>query len=238
MRLVFISILFLLIILPASASPSDVEDDLEFFSSIGIRADGTEEEKIALEYISTRLESLNISYIRQPLNTEKQGHSFSENIIAEIPGTAPGRYIIAVPVDNGAFTTALTLELAKEFTKNTPKNTIILAFLGAERGSSKFHPYGSRIAADFLNQKKNIFALYLESEMIPRTWDIRIGGNGKVAPFWFTKEVSSSLSLEYTPFRLRGTDIQVARMGLQGEIGVLQQWLNTDIPTILLQGSG
>ena len=237
MRYVFSTILSVLLILQLSASPTDVIRDMDFFTSIGSRADGTEGEKKALDYIAGRLEELNISYRRQSLNIEKQGHSFSENIIAEIPGSTAGRYIIAVPIDKGAFSTALILEIAEEFSMKPPMNTVVLTFLGAEHGETRFHPYGSRIAAEFLKQEKNIFALYLDSETIPRFWDIRTGGNGKVAPYWFTKEVSALLSREYIPFSLRGTDIQAARLGLQGDIGSLQKWLDSDIPTILFKGS-
>ena len=233
MRCFLTTLLFLLLVVSAAASPSDVENHIRFFKALDSRADGTEGEREAFEYIAGHLDDLNIFYDRQSLNNGERGHSFSENIIAEIPGTNPGRYILAAPVDSGAFSTAFLLEMAGKLTINPPGNTIILAFLGAEDGDTRFHPYGSRRASEQLNQEEKIFAVYLDSDEVPESWNIRIGGDGRIAPFWLTKTVA-----EVFPYRLRGTDIQVARLGLQGDIGPLSAWLETEIPTILFEGSG
>ena len=238
MRNIFFAAILLMLLQTSLLSASDIILESELISSFGSRADGTEGDKKARNYIAERLDALNISYQRQSLNKEKEGHSFSQNIIAKIPGTSPGQFVIAAPIDNGAFATAFLLNLAEEFSVHTPNNTVILAFLGAERGSSDFHPYGSRIASESLNLEQNIFAIYLDSEQSPQTWEIKIGGNGKVAPYWFTRSLSSVLSSNLISYKLRGADIQVARLGVQGDIGSLNTWLKTDIPTILLKGSG
>ncbi len=238
MRSFLTALLFLLLVVSAAASPSDVENHIRFFKALDSRADGTEGERAAFEYIAGHLDDLNIFYDRQSLNNGERGHSFSENIIAEIPGTNPGRYILAAPVDSGAFSTAFLLEMAGKLTINPPRNTIILAFLGAEDGDTRFHPYGSRRASEQLNQEEKIFAVYLDSDEVPESWNIRIGGDGRIAPFWMTKTVAEVLSSEFIPYRLRGTDIQVARLGLQGDIGPLSAWLETEIPAILFEGSG
>ncbi len=238
MRYVFSVILLFLILQFSGAAPSDIESDMNLFLSFGNRADGTDGERESLNYIADRLKEMDIVFNRQHLNTEKRGHSFSQNIIAEIPGTAEGRFIIAAPIDGGAFSTALLLELGKAFKANPPKNNISLIFLGAEEGKSKFHPYGSRIASESLKRENKIFAIYLKGEYPPQNWQLKIGGNGKVAPYWFIKKLTTLLSSDFIPFRLRGTDIQVARLGIQGEIGPLQTWLDSNIPTILFKGAG
>jgi len=238
MRYVFLAVILSLIVQISGASPSEIESDMNYLSSLGSRADGTEGEKQAFSYIAEQLKVLGIPFKRQSLDREKRGHSFSQNIIAEIPGSSPGTYIISAPVDGGAFAAALLLDLADKFRSDPPEKTIILAFLGAERGESAFHPYGSRNAASLLYREENIFSIYLNSEVPPRTWELKIGGNGKVAPYWFTRTLSSVLSSSFIPFKLRGTDIQVARLGLQGDVGPLQIWLDSDIPTILFEGSG
>ncbi|RKX73581.1 MAG: hypothetical protein DRP60_11645 [Spirochaetes bacterium] len=238
MRYVFSIMLLFLVVHFSGADPSDIESDMNLFLSFGSRADGTDGENEALNYIADKLKEMDIGFKRQLLNTEKRGHSFSQNIIAEIPGTSEGQFIVAAPIDGGAFSTALLLELAKVFKENPPKNSVSLIFLGAEEGESDFHPYGSRIASESFKRENNIFAIYLEGELLPQTWQLKIGGNGKVAPYWFVKKLTSVLFSDFIPFRLRGTDIQVARLGIQGEIGPLQSWLDSNIPTILLKGSG
>ncbi len=238
MRLFLTGLILLSLTTAASASPSDVEERTQWFQNLESRADGTAGEREAFNYIAQNLDRLNVSYSRYSLDTGERGHSFSENIIAEIEGSQSGRYILASPVDGGAFSTAFLLEMAEELAINPPTNTVVLTFLGAEYGDTPFHPYGSRIASEKLNQEEDIFAVYIKSEDVPESWNIRVGGYGKIAPFWLTDKISKVFTAEFIPYRLRGTDIQVARLGLQGDIGPMTAWLESDIPTIFLEGSG
>jgi len=238
MRYTIIAIFFSLITQFSAASVPDIETNMNIISSFENRSDGTDGERKTIEFIVEQLKKLNISFEYQNLDSEKQGHSFAQNVIAEIPGDSPGRFIIAAPIDGGAFSIALLLELAEKFNEHSPENTVILAFLGAEQGNSVFHPYGSRIAAKSLSRKKNIFTIYISSEDSPREWELKIGGKGKVAPYWFTRKLSTVLSSNLINYKLRGSDIQAARLNLQGDTGPLQTWIDKDIPTILFQGYG
>lgn len=238
MRVYLTVILLLTLSLSAGASPSDVERHTQWFQDLESRSDGNPGERDALDYIAEYLDELKIPYTRYSLGIREQGHSFSENIIAEIDGSQSGRFILAAPIDNGAFSTAFLLEMASVLTLNPPKNTVVLAFLGAELGDTRFHPYGSRDASEMLNREKDIFAVYLDSDDLPETWNFRIGGDGNIAPYWLTDTLSSVLSSEFIPYRLRGADIQVAHLGLQGDIGPMTAWLESGIPIITLEGSG
>ena len=227
-----------IIILPNAAAISDIEANYTFFADLGSRADGTAAERLALDYIAKSLDTLNVRYSREPLDSGERGHSFSENIIAQIPGSRSGQYVLATPIDGGAFSAALLLEMAKKLTINRPKNTVAFLFLGAEKGDTRFHPYGSRLALRKLIQKKNTFALYLDSDEIPRTWDIEIGSNETINPSWFVEGLIDTLSSEIIPFSLRLTDVLVTRLGLKNNTSIPETWLDAGIPTISLVGSG
>jgi len=216
---------------------SDIEANHLYFMNLGPRADGTVAERLALDHIAKKLDALDIAYTREALDSGDRGHSFSENIIARIPGSLSGQYVLAAPIDGGAFSIALLLEIANELTINRPKNTVTLLFLGAEKGDTRFHPYGSRLALEELAQKENTFALYLSSDEIPRTWDMEIGSNRVINPSWFVEELVNVLSSRNIPFSLKLIDILITRLGLKRDTNLPETWLDAGIPTISLTGS-
>jgi hypothetical protein len=238
MRLLFITLFMAVLIFPGAASPVDVQRDQSMFRGFGSRSDGTDGEKAAIEYIAEVLDEMLIGYERYSLGEGVRGHSFSENLIARIPGSGTGTYILAAPIDDGAFASAILLDVARELLVNPPKHTVVLAFLGAERGDTRFHPYGSRAAAARLQQNGDGFVFYLDGEVVPNFWYFRTGGDGQVAPSWLISAVTEVFSSGFIPFGLRGTDIQVARLGRQGPMGPLKPWLDADFPVILAKGTG
>jgi len=216
---------------------TDIEANHAYFMSLGPKTDGTTAERLALNHIAKNLDALSIAYTRKSLDSGDRGHSFSENIIARIPGSQSGQYVLATPIDGGAFSMALLLKMANELTINHPKNTVTFLFLGAEKGDTFFHPYGSRLALGELIQKENIFALYLDSDEIPHTWNIEIGSNRSINPSWFVEGLIDALSSESIPFSLRLIDILVTRLGLKSNTSLPETWLDAGIPTISLVGS-
>jgi len=233
-----IAILFSLTILSNSEAISDIEANFAYFINLGSRADGTAAERLALDHIAEYLDSLGIAYSRKTLDSGDRGHSFSENIIVGIPGSRSGQYILATPIDGGAFSTALLLQMAKELIINPPRNTVTFLFLGAEKGTTRFHPYGSRLALRELTRKENTFALYLESDEIPHTWDTEIGSNRVISPSWFVEGLIDALSSENIRFSLELIDVLVTRMGLKNSTSLPETWLDAGIPTISLVGLG
>lgn len=232
------ALLFLFSIVPLTASSDDVENYRTVLSGFKDRSDGTEGERAAINYIAKFLDENYIPFEHRPLDSGDRGHSFSSNLIATIPGSRPERIVLASPIDGGAYSTALLLELASVLTINPPKHTIVLAFLGAERGETEFHPYGSRLAAEMMSGQEDLFVLYLDSEVVPELWQFQIGGNGTVSPYWLVEKTVQIISSEFIPYRMRGTDIHAARIGLQGDVGPLASWLEADIPSIRLTGEG
>ena len=219
-----------------AASPGDVGNRRNDLAGFGIRSDGTAGERSAIDYVADALEEMGIPYEERRLDSGDRGHSYSSNLIATIPGNRPERIVLATPIDGGAYSASLLLELASSLTVNPPKHTIILAFLGAEKGETEFHPYGSRMAAESLSGDDDVFVLYIESEEIPGRWRFKVGGNKTVAPYWLVDKTAEVISSEFIPYRIRGTDIHAARLGLQGDVGALATWLAEGIPAVGLTG--
>lgn len=220
---------------------ADSTDLLTFHRQLmgyGEKREGTKEEGQAFDDVAERLDKLGISYERRTLDRNRRGHSFSEILEATIPGSSPERYVLASPMEGAAFSAALLLEIAESLAITPPQHTVTLFFLGGERGDTPYHPYGSRYAVETIEPGAGAFVLYIDADTIPKTWDVRIGGNGVVAPFWLTKTLVDFLFSESIPHRLRGADIHVANLGLQGDIGSYSQWLAAGIPTVAFQGRG
>ncbi|PIE04703.1 MAG: hypothetical protein CSA76_02875 [Spirochaetales bacterium] len=220
------------------ASPADVKRDTEWFNSLPDREDGSAGEKEALRFIAQRLEELNIPYTRTPLDKTSSGYSYSASLSAVIPGTRPGNFILAAPVDGGAFSLAFLLEIAQTAQKQKPKHNMILMFLGAETGESPSHPFGSRQAASEYSGVKETFTLYIDSAEVPQYWRVDAGESKKITPGWLVRDLTRVLSSLYIPYHLRGTDIQMVRFGLRQGSGALGSWLNAGIPAIRIRGGG
>ncbi len=193
---------------------------------------------MAFDAVASRLDALDIHYERHRLDTQRRGHSYSEIIEATIPGASDDRYILASPMEQGAFSTALLLEVAENLIISSPRHSVTLFFLGGERGNTAFHPYGSRYAIESIQPDSEAFAIYIVAETMPETWEVKIGGNGVVAPYWFTKALINSVVSGSVPHRFESADIHVANLGLQGDTGSYSQWWEEGLPTIAFQGRG
>ncbi|RLW68801.1 MAG: hypothetical protein B6D68_02980 [spirochete symbiont of Stewartia floridana] len=225
----------------SAAVYADTDRLLGFYNELlgyGARNEGSAEEQMAFDAVAGRLDALDIHYKRHRLDTQRRGHSYSEIIEATIPGASDERYILASPMEQGAFSTALLLEVAENLIISSPRHSITLFFLGGERGNTAFHPYGSRYAIDAVQPDSEAFAIYIAAETMPKTWEIKIGGNGVVAPYWFTKALMNSVVSGSIPHRFEGADIHVANLGLQGDMGSFSRWLEEGLPAIAFQGRG
>ncbi len=230
-----------ILLLPATGLHADTAELLSFHTQLrgyGARLEGTEEEVMAFDAVAERLNYLGLSYTRRTLDENSRGHSFSVILEATVPGRSSEHFILASPMEQGAFSTALLLEIAENLAMTTPQHTISLCFLGGERGDTPYHPYGSRYLIDTIQPESGVFALYIDAETVPETWDVRIGGNGVVAPYWLAKPLTDSLHTDSINHRLRGTDIHVANLGLQGNLGSYSPWLEAGIPSVYFQGKG
>ena len=200
--------------------------------------EGTTGERESFDAVAKRLDELGIGYERHLLNENTRGHSFSEMLIAVIAGNMSERYALAVPMESGAFAVSLLLEIAGDLAINPPQHTVELHFLGGERGDTPFHPYGSRRAAGSVEDPTGTFVVYIDADHPPRTWRLIIGANGTIAPFWLTRSLLETIRAESISHRLQGTDIHVAKLGFQSDIGPLSAWLEEGVPAISLQGLG
>lgn len=231
-------LIFLLSSLELFADTTNILAMHKQFQSYGERSEGTEEEQEIFDAISTHLELLGIAYERYSLDKNRRGHSFSEVIQVRIPGRLSENYILVTPVEGGAFSSALLLGMAEKFLRNPPLHTIQLYFLGGERGNTSHHPHGSRFAIEHLQDVPRKCVFYIDAEEPPKIWNILVGGNRVIAPIWLSKSFVDAINLQNLPYNLRGTDIHVASLGLQGDIGAYAPWLESGTPTLFLQGDG
>ena len=199
--------------------------------------EGSPQERMVFNTVADRLDHLGIQFRRLPLNTSP-GHSYSEIIEAVIPGSIPDIYVLAAPIQDGEFATALLVEIARNLIVHPPLHTVKLLFLGGERGDTPYHPYGSRYIINTFGTDETVFAVYIDAKNQPAAWAFKAGGNGLTAPLGLIQSLVDAAAAESLPYQFYSPDLHVNNLGLQGNIGSYATWLEAEIPTIALWGEG
>ena len=238
MKVLFACIFVALSISLSATDAQTVLQNKNRFQETGRRSEGSIQEREAFDLIATEIARIGLPFNRYNFTEDQQGHSYSQTLEVTIPGESDRFYVLAAPLEHGAFGTSVIIEVAEFFAATPPQHSIILLFLGGERGDSEGHPYGSRQAISRINWSEGSFVIYLDAEELPQYWKIILGGDGKIAPFWLTKALMDTVNSASIPHRLRSTDIHVANIGIQDNIGELKVWLDAEIPTVLLRGNG
>jgi len=138
---------------------SRMEEHIGYLADyVGIRVAGTDEERLAGDYICYQLESYGYLAV---ISEEFELHNgrTSRNVTAELPGGSGEVVVIGAHYDtkypapganDNASGVAVVLELARLLADTVPPCTIVFAFFGAEEiidGNSDHHHYGSRYMA-------------------------------------------------------------------------------------------
>jgi hypothetical protein len=227
---------------PAHTQPLDAAAlvaDLEHLSALSPRLEGSANETKALAYIRARLTGAGL--MPQSISYESpQSHSFSSGLEVVLPGAGPDTLLVVVPVDHdlgsapgrdGAAGIALALHLV-ETLRPSGRLTLRFAFLGAEHGAGVAYPLGSHRYLEGLQVEGAVGVVYLHIAAIPATLTLVAGTNGRVAPRWFVRATARSLETAGLGFVMRGTEVQLHRIGLAVAAGPLGPYLEADYPAV------
>jgi len=203
---------------------SDIITDIKFMQSLLPVLEGSENEKIALRFIETRLSLLKVSYTEKDFSKSTNSHSFSRIIDVLIPGEREETVVICIPLNSQSgssgeildhsISIALGLAVIAEYQLNPPPVSVRVLFLGAERGNDSSYPIGTRFFLDtFYPESPHVF-LYLDIAGIPREIRVQTGSRELVSPLWMLTRMSQSFRDSKFPFQVSNTDTQVYRTGL------------------------
>jgi len=150
---------------------------LQGFSALGPRPAGTQKETDAADWIAGKLTGFGYEVAYEPFSFEADGESFfSENIIAEKPGTGDGMIVLGAHydsvetgdgADDNASGVALLLAAAEKFEKTDTPQTLRFVFFGAEEAGF----FGSSAHVEGMSEEE------LESTVCMMNFDSLIAGD-------------------------------------------------------------
>jgi len=235
-------------LLAQNSLPPNIEQsvtDINAIHNFYPRLEGSANEQRLIQFILKRLDFLKVQYTLQDYSDSDLVHSFSKNIVINIPGKLKDTVILAVPLNHpreetrdfdGAVNIALALALIKQLHNNQPPVSVEVVFLGAEFGDGKDYPLGSRLfLKDFEPDFKTVI-IYLELKKIPARLLIQGGGRGIVSPYWLINKCTNALKKTDIYFLVRGNENQIFRMGLTKKRTIIEPFLKSDYPALSFEG--
>jgi len=205
---------------------SRYRSDLAALQTLTPRLEGSALERAALGYVRERLVEARAQVKPISYAESQTVHSFSSGLEASVAGDSADTLLIVVPVDHavrapsggdGSAGIALGLAVVRGLLASKPAVSVRVLFLGAEHGSGSEYPIGSRRFLDDFLPDAAVAVLYLELRSEPQRLQIRAGTNGVVSPQWLVERTTGSLEQAGLPFRLRGNESQVLRLGVAAD---------------------
>jgi hypothetical protein len=245
MKNVLLGLALLAAVGSAAAAQSSILDDYRFFQSLYPRAEGSEGEGRAFEYIIRRLEEMGLSWERYDASESDTVHTFSSLLEVVVPGEIADTLILAVPVDHspddppelaGAVNLALALSLLDRARLSRPPVSLRVLFLGAEHGPGEEYPLGSRLFLRDFYPEYLVMVLYLNLRDLPSRLIIRSAGMRVAAPYWLIEQATEALESAGLFFLVRGNENQIFRIGLTSERTIIEPYLQAGYPALSLEG--
>ncbi len=231
-------------VLAAPASPPTLQETMTEVSRIAPRTEGSTAERELLALIRDRLNAEGLAPTELDFSAADFAHSFSRSIRVDIPGASPDTLILAVPIDTppdastaseGSVNVALALDLIARLRGTTPPLSMIVLFLGAERGDTADYPLGSNLFVRDFRPEFRAAVLYLDLRDAGSRVDVRIGAPGIVTPYWLVDRCAQSLRAAGVTFDLPADEVQLFRMGTTDEHTMIEPWLTAGYPAVGLR---
>jgi len=202
----------------------DIITDTRFMQSLIPYSEGSENEKVIIKFIETRLSLLGMPYRARSFDKAVNSHSFSQIIEVDIAGERDETIVVCIPMNSlpltgkdamdPSFSIALGLSVILAIPVNTPAGSLKVLFLGAQLGNEPGYPLGTRLFLEtFYPEQPHVF-LSLDMTGIPADINVQTGSHGLVSPSWILTRVTQSFRSVGVPYQISNTDIQVFRTGL------------------------
>lgn len=245
-------LLFIFAAIPAvfcqNSLPPDIEKtiaDINTIHGFYPRLEGSEGEKKLIRFITKRLEYIHARYSLQDFSNSDLVHSFSKNIVVDIPGRLKDTLILAVPLNHsskepekydGSINIAIALAFIQQLMHTKPPVSVKVVFLGAEYGEGSNYPMGSRLFLRDFEPDYKVVAVYMNIRKAPSRLYIGGGAKGIVTPYWLLDKSTTALKKTDIYFLVRGNENQIFRMGLTKKTTIIEPYLKADYPAISFSG--
>ncbi len=220
-----------------------ITQDMNTFSTFFSIKEGSSGEKEAVNFISERFKKLGINFSVYSLSGSQKFFSRSVIIDAVFKGTSGNEIFLIFPLDinsvpvtpDAAFNLSSALALAERLKHEKLENTVHLLFPGAESGTGKNYPLGSREYLSNYYPKHNSAFFYFNIKTIPDSINIATAGTGNISPLWLLQKSIASLKTSEIPFTFRQEQNLIYRLALNDSPSLLDPYLDNSYPAILFQ---
>jgi hypothetical protein len=234
----------------AQAPAADAQSEgygLDAPGSFYPRLEASEGEKALISYLQQTLSEQGITFQPFDFQGSEDMHSFSSNLEATVTGGRRDTIIVCAPLnhgedhsagESGAVNLLLALRWLRQARQRDIPVTLKFLFLGAEFGQGPGYPMGSRLFLEEFYPDAPVAVIYLNMRKIPERVLLSAAGDRRVAPLWLVRSALQSLDEARVPFRIRGEDIQLSRIGVPGEKPIADPYLQAGYAAMELTDLG
>ncbi len=227
----FVSFLLLFSAIISYAYTNSIINDINNFSKLFPRSEGSENEKESIRQIKIRLDELGIENREYSFQETKGYHSFSSYLEADIKGRKEETLITIIPVGNN-FDIAAGLLLAEYFISSQPELSMKFLFLGAENDGN--NALGSKNFLEHYYPEQASVFIYLNFKTAPSSVRIISGADGYTSPFMLYHATVTSLKDAAIPVFHSTTESLLFRLSAAGTTSMLKPYLAESYPAIEL----
>jgi hypothetical protein len=221
--------------------------DLPSLDAFYPRLEASEGEKALLDSLQSYLSDQGIAYRLFDFQDSEEMHSFSTNLEVSVTGGSRDTVIVCAPLNHGdehpsGESGDANLLLALRWLQQARSRDIPVSFqflfLGAEFGEGDAYPMGSRLFLEEFYPEAPVAVIYLNMRKIPDRILLSTGGNRRVAPLWLVRSLLESLDDAGVPFRIRGEDIQLSRIGVKRPGALIDAYLQAGYAAVEMSDLG
>ncbi|OQY33770.1 MAG: hypothetical protein B6241_06880 [Spirochaetaceae bacterium 4572_59] len=231
-------IIFLPLCLSAKKSPSQMSIDIalnseKYLQQFTTISEGSGNEELVLAYLKEKLSGMNVSYRSASLNKLDRNHSFSSNLIIDIPGKQDVNLIIVVPInreEESSLAVSVVLGFIQEWSLHSPPVSLTLLFAAADM--RKEYPLGSLSFLDDFSYKNTSLVLYYNPTALSPAIEIKGSVPGYNAPGWMMNKILAAAESANISTNIDIPTILINKTGINRDFHPILSYLSEGIPAI------
>lgn len=225
----------------AAQNPADFPALYRFIQDQSPRKEGSPQEKAVLDRLETLFHSESMEVRRSDFTDSAGAHSFSSSLSVTLPGKVKDTLIVVAPLNTDGNKTnnagiAWAAQLARLAHQKKPALTLMILFLGAERGTGSAYPLGTRQFLSDYYPDNPAAVIYLDCDR-PGDLEILLDSGASMAPFWMVQGLLNNLQTFGFRARLGGTHPQIFRFDLPEKQRLDHPYFQRGFPAVILQNS-
>ena len=226
------SFLLIFFIIVSFSSADTIINDINNFSKLFPRDEGSLYEKDTINMIKQRLDESGVSNRQESFSEAEGYHSFSSYIEADIEGLKADKIITIIPVNESSYGIAAGLAMIEHFLNSNPQLSLKFVFLGAEDDSGNL--LGTKNFIEHFYPEEQAYFIYLNFKTTPASVKITAGADGYCSPFHLFSAAGNGLQKASIPYLYSNTETLLYRLSAAGTESRIAEYLKEGYPAIEL----